>query len=507
MRGSICWILVILACGRAGWLPAAVLEIHVVDAAGLRLPCRIHLADAAGAAQKPDNLPGWHDHFVCPGLVELALEPGTYTYEIERGGEYRPATGTVTLAHGNNKTLTVALERIADLAAQGWWSGELHVHRPPADMPMLLRAEDLHVAPVITWWNGRNPWRERPLPADTLVTLDEQRCYDVMGGEDEREGGALMYFGLKEPLPLRGGIKDFPEYPSPMKFVELARAHEGVWIDLEKPFWWDTPVWLASGQIDSIGLANNHMCRDQMYETEAWGKPRDRQRLPAPRGDGFWTQEIYYHVLNCGLRVPPSAGSASGVLPNPVGYNRVYVHLGSEFSYEGWWRGLKAGRSFVTNGPLLVCRANGHLPGHVFHADAALDIEVTANIFSNDHIRAAEIIRNGQVAPQVPLDVPAGSPVRAKLSFERSGWFLVRVIADNPETFRFASTAPYFVEIGSTKARISRRSVQFFLDWLVERRARVPRKLHDPAKLREVLKYHDDAEEFWRQLLSQANAE
>ena len=28
---------------------------------------------------------------------------------------------------------------------------------------------------------------------------------------------------------------------------------------------------------------------------------------------------IYYHLLNCGLRVPPSAGSASGVLPNPVG--------------------------------------------------------------------------------------------------------------------------------------------------------------------------------------------
>ena len=44
-------------------------------------------------------------------------------------------------------------------------------------------------------------------------------------------------------------------------------------------------------------------------------------------GVGYWVQEIYYHLLNCGLRVAPSAGSASGVLPNPVGYNRVYVHL------------------------------------------------------------------------------------------------------------------------------------------------------------------------------------
>ena len=134
------------------------------------------------------------------------------------------------------------------------------------------------------------------------MSLDDHRGYDVMGGEDEREGGALMYFGLKKPLPLPGGIKEFPEYPSPMKFVALARAEAGAWIDLEKPFWWDAPVWLASGAIDSIGLANNHMCRDRMYESEAWGKPRDEQRLPAPRGDGFWTQEIYYHLLDCGLR-------------------------------------------------------------------------------------------------------------------------------------------------------------------------------------------------------------
>jgi hypothetical protein len=57
--------------------------------------------------------------------------------------------------------------------------------------------------------------------------------------------------------------------------------------------------------------------------TEAWGKPRDSQRLPGPLGNGYWSQELYYHILNAGIRLPPSAGSASGVLPNPVGYNRV----------------------------------------------------------------------------------------------------------------------------------------------------------------------------------------
>src|SRR5690606_24056049 len=129
------------------------------------------------------------------------------------------------------------------------------------------------------------------------------------------------------------------------------QRNPAVWIDIEKPFWWDVPLWLASGKMDSIGLANNHMCRSQMYESEAWGRPRDTDRLPSPRGNGQWTQEIYYHILNSGIRIPPSAGSASGVLPNPVGYNRVYAHLDQPFSERAWFEAIRQGRSFVTNGP------------------------------------------------------------------------------------------------------------------------------------------------------------
>ena len=61
-------------------------------------------------------------------------------------------------------------------------------------------------------------------------------------------------------------------------------------------------------------------------------------------------------------------------------------------------------------------------------------------------------------------------------------------------------------QIGDMKNHISRRSVQFFLDWLDERTARVPEKLKDPAKLAEVLKYHHEAKEFWQQLMNQVNA-
>src|SRR3989442_10970671 len=157
--------------------------------------------------------------------------------------------------------LTKYLPRLAYLAAEGWWSGELHVHRSVKDIELLMQAEDLHAAPVITWWNNQNLWSNRAPPAELMVQFDRNRSYHLMAGEDEREGGALLYFGLKQPLPISGAG---PEYPSPTKFLLEARRQPGVWVDIEKPFWWDVPIWLASGEVDSIGLANNHMCRNQM---------------------------------------------------------------------------------------------------------------------------------------------------------------------------------------------------------------------------------------------------
>ncbi len=502
----VCFVLLGGGTPAAGLARAGTVTIKVLDQAARPLPCRIHLKDKDGQPQRAGELPFFRDHFSCPGMASLELPAGSYRYEIERGPEYEQQSGTIEAAESEVKVYSIRLKRIADLAAEGWYSGDLHVHRPVEDIELLMRAEDLHVAPVITWWNNRNLWLAKDLPDDPLVKFDGNRYYHVMAGEDEREGGALMYFNRDRPLPIAGSGR---EHPSPMRFVEMARKEKGVWIDVEKPFWWDVPVWLSSGQVDSIGLANNHMYRSGMYANEAWGRPRDAKRLPPPRGNGFWTQEIYYHLLNCGLRVPPSAGSASGVLPNPLGYNRVYVQVGEDFTYQRWWDGLKAGRSFVTNGPLLLCQASGHLPGHVFSAKQGeqIKIELRVSLISRDDVPAVEIIKNGQVERAVSPDKLSETGSLGPLVFSQSGWFLVRAITDNRQTFRFASTAPYYVEIGPSKRRVSKRSARFFLDWVKQRSGRVPSKLGDLEKLQQVLAYHQRAGEFWERMVARANAE
>ena len=465
------------------------LQISVNDRQDKPVPCRVHLAGARGKPVKAAGLPFFRDHFTFDGRVALNLQPGKYTYAVERGPEFERLNGTLTLEDGKPQMLELSIGRIAHLRKAGWFSGDLHVHRPLKDINLLMRAEELDFAPVITWWNKSNFWAGSEHPE---------------AGEDEREGGALIFHRLERPIDITRASR---EVPSPMRYLEEVRARDpGAWIDIEKPFWWDVPVWLASGKMNSIGLANNHMCRSQMLPTEAWGKPRDTGRLPAPRGNGFWTQEIYYHLLNTGLRLPPSAGSASGVLPNPVGYNRVYVHLDGKFSSDAWWRSLAAGRCFVSNGPLLLARADGQWPGAVIKSSKPRRIKIELDLTSWDRVRDLEVIQNGKVIQRVACTRARNQKHTVEITPGESGWFLVRAIADNPKTFRFASTGPFYVEIGPKKRHLSRASARFFLDWVDERIGRVRKNISDENERQQVLEYHLAARRWWSNRLSESRA-
>ena len=463
------------------------------------LPCRVHLENCAGETILPDMYPNFKTHFTCEGTATLSLPPGAYTYAIEKGPEFTRSSGMVTIKADAPVTVAATLERITNMAAEGWWSGDLHVHRPPEHIELLMHAEDLHIAPVITWWNKKNLWQDKPLPADPLVRFDENRYYHLMAGEDERDGGAFNFFGLDSPVDITAGERF---YPCQVHYIPEARRR-GAWVELEKPYWWDGPIGIGLGFVDSIGIANNHMWRHGMLDNEAWGRPRLHETSPAAHANGTWTQEIYYHVLNAGLRIPPSAGSASGVIPNPIGYNRVYVQLDGPLDYDAWWEGLRDGRSFVTNGPLLRVKANGELPGHVFKTEnsAPLSITLTGILDSNDSVSTIQIVKNGRVIQEVPTAQFTDNAVAKTITFAESGWFLVRAIADVDHTFRFASTAPYYVEIGDTPRIVRRESVAFFLDWIDERNARIDMP---EEQRRDIMEHHDKARAFWEGLLENA---
>ncbi|NJR52578.1 MAG: hypothetical protein HC780_26415, partial [Leptolyngbyaceae cyanobacterium CSU_1_3] len=80
-------------------------------------------------------------------------------------------------------------------------------------------------------------------------------CVDEWENEGKMSGKAARCCtsSCRSRCPLRGRSGSFP---SPIKFLEMAREQPSAHVDIEKPFWWDMPTWVATGKVDSIGLAN-----------------------------------------------------------------------------------------------------------------------------------------------------------------------------------------------------------------------------------------------------------
>jgi hypothetical protein len=315
-----------------------------------------------------------------------------------------------------------------------------------------------------------------------------------------------LLFNLPRPLDMTGFQSEFPPQQQSI-LAARALAGEEAWIDAQRAYSWDLPLWAAAGQLDSVQLLNGNLARTSAVDNEAGGKPRNSLLYPAPTGNGRWSEKIYYDLLNCGLRIPPSAGSGSGTTGNPLGYNRMYVQVDGELTYEKWWQGLSAGRVVVTNGPLIRPTVEGEAPGHVFRAEAghSVELEVGLTLSTRDKVSYLEIIKNGEVAHQVRLaDWAQMGGKLPPVTFDTSGWLLIRVATDTPDTYRYAATGPYYVEIGA-EPRISKSSAQFFLDWVNERAANID--LEDADEREEVLKNHRQAREYWKELVDRANAE
>jgi hypothetical protein len=118
-----------------------------------------------------------------------------------------------------------------------------------------------------------------------------------------------------------------------------------------------------------------------------------------------------------------------------------------------------------------------------------------------------ELVHNGQVVKTIDCTDEPTQEHTMTVALEEPGWFLMRAIADVKDTFRFASTAPWYIATHPAKRRISRRSAQFFLDWTDERIARVKANVADEAELQAVLPWHERARIFWAERVEMATAD
>jgi hypothetical protein len=415
----------------------AALHVHVTSG-GRPAVARVYISDAAGKPYRIPDTVGYtrrgETHSIVDREAAIALAPGRYKVRAEKGCEFQPIEKTVEVGTADAR-VDLDVPRFRDMNAAGWYSGDLHIHRDPAEMPLLVAAEGLNVAPTITRHVGGTRPQAGPFP--TALELQNQEVERLFKGH-----GAVIL--LRTPVPVEARPADL--YPMDVEFCRQARA-QGGFVDGEKPIWKNVPVNVALGALDAIGVVNNHFHpHDTMLDAEKYGSmERDKPEYKTVAGFAQWMMDLYYSFLNCGFRIPASAGSASGVMPSWIGYERVYVKLSAPFSEEQWFRDLKAGRSVATNGPLLEVLVDGKPPGAEFHWTRPMRVKLAVEVHSQEPVERVEVVFNGKV-------VGEGKP--GAITIAEPGWLAVRCLGRAAETIRYAHSSPfYFTRDGKLPVR------------------------------------------------------
>ena len=517
------------------------LSIVVVDSATDKpIPSRIYLSAADGTPyffeSSPDhgsavvyrkqnrrNSKSTEYHTtVSAHPCHTTLPPGIYSLTVERGKSYFPLKQQIKIID-SDQALEVALRRWNDPVSRGWYSGDTHVHRTIEELSNVVLAEDLNVVFPLTNWvtmsdtppeaGDKNLDIEIP---DNLVRIDNKHViwprnteYEIFNVAGRRHTlGALFVLGhsgaLQQTVP--------PWQP----VVDAARRLDpDVLFDMDKLAWPFAMVLPTIAPDAVYELANNHMWRTE-FAFRNWNTPAPPFMAPpfgASEGDERqwieFTMGMYYALLDCGFRMPPSAGTANGVHPVPAGFGRVYVHLPEGFDYQEWRRGLQTGRSFVTTGPMLYVTADREDPGQVFKIAEPVDIPIRIEVVSEFPLTFGEILVNG--TPEVLLR-PENHPfksgayrsvIETTVRPKRSGWFAVRFWEDRPGgRVRFAHSAPWYVELDG-KPTLPRREEKRYLVGRMQAEIERSRGIVSPEAMAECeraldfyrsLKVHDDAE-------------
>lgn len=420
---------------------------------------------------------------------QIDLPVGSYEIEVYHGKEYFPHRSTVTVTN-NNVALTISLHRWIDLNARGWYSGETHVHRRHFELPNVMLAEHLNIAFPVTFWTTTayeaphtRPATLRHPPSPFGPREDRGVAPQAIDGEHIIVPRNTEYeiFSVGEQRHVLGAVfilnhqTAFTKGMPPVKAIAEQAHAEGALLDLDKHSWPWSLMLPPVAKVDLFELSNNSVWQTRFGFTRS-GRPPEYMQIAL--SDGHMTErgwldygfQCYYALLNCGLRLTPTAGTASGVHPVPLGFSRVYVHPDEPFSTSSWMAGLKAGRSFVTTGPMLFATLNGRQShsSRPAYSGVPKELPLELEIMSAHPIHEIEVVVNG-------ITLPAFRPpnnrthtgayrneISSLLSFDSSAWVIARCFSRLPNgRERFAHSAPFYVEVPDRPIRPRREEINY----------------------------------------------
>ena len=487
------------------------------------VPARVMLTASDGRGYTEDG--GFHRMVWSTGIhyqhtngsFEVEMPAGPAIVEAMRGFEFLPAKVTVDVPTSGVAEVELALSRITDPRASGWYSGDTHTHDLHEGRFGLtqesffhqLVADDVHIANALIHMDGTKlmgRWDDLTGEEYELSTDEHILRYSQ---EFRGSFGHVALLGVNEfIMPLIGGASNTPYASDVLKVRHIDSVHEqGGIAGFVHPYNAEvkTPADAATADIPV------HVALDK-------GDFFDVVSIASREMD---SANVYYKLLNSGFRIAATGGTDnfSDVWYDPSGGTaRTYARVEGALSFDGWLSAVKAGRTFGTSGPLLFLTVEGHEPGDEIRlsAEDSASLRVRVNVASIAPLDTVEVVVNGEI---VHTWLPSGDgpnwELETTVNVPESAWIAARATGPpSPyvgDIFPFAQTSPiYVVRDGRhfTSASDARfllesvdelwRRVQERKSWTNEEQKRAYREGVEGARAayRRVLLLHPDDDAF-----------
>ncbi|MGW5362940.1 CehA/McbA family metallohydrolase [Actinopolymorpha pittospori] len=432
------------------WVHVKVLD----DSSGQPVPCRVHFRSPEGVPYQPhghhnhvnQNLNSWHldvggdvrlgqrTYAYIDGACQGWLPRGEVVVDVARGFEYEPLRETVRIEPGQRE-LTLRIRRTTDMAAAGWWSGDSHVHfLSTAGAQLEQQGEDLRVVNLLqAQWGALFTNTEDFTGRVSAVHGGDYLTY--VGQENRQHAlGHMLLWGLKEPV--------MPWSSDGPSEAELGSALDATLSD------WADRTHAQGGTVVAAHFPNPNGEPAVLVTT---GRADAVEMLS--HGDDALLE--YYRYLNSGYRMPLVGGTDKMSSSVPVGLYRTYARLDpdEEFSYEGWCRAVRQGRTFLSGGPLLSFSVDGRQAGDTVDLSGPGTVTVEAGVTSIFPLHGLELVCNGEVAAAVPGNGARQLTLTENVRVDGHSWLALRALGSDfhlDEWGRrvFAHTSPVFVACG-----------------------------------------------------------
>lgn len=485
----------------------------------------VRIAEADGGVLHPDELQSRgvglpaeqviHEWSVVPGgKAELKLSAQKLSFAAISGLETERAEVTLDLAGKKTADLKLVLKPFSNLRMQGQIAGNTHLHlmklaRDDSDRYLreIPRADGLDVLFVsyLERADADHEYISNKYTKDDLANLSADNL-PIGNGEEHRhnfgpgdEGyGHVMFLdlpGLVLPVSLGPGI--------------TKRGNDGI------------PLQRGIDQARKAGATvvwcHNNWGRENI---PSWVTKRlDAQNIFDGGEHGSY-EDSFYRYLNAGIHVPFSTGTDWFIYD----FSRVYVPVEGEITPQAWLKSLRAGRSFITNGPLLEFTANEKQPGDVIDLKEPGEIEVTAKATGRIDFGSLELIQNGRVVRSQPSRAVDGhfeAALEVKLPVHDPGWIAVRTppppLDKAPDRFPpvnrnefgqllFSHSSPVYVSIAG-REMFDAQIAKEFLSEIERNRREIAEsgQFADDEERGRVLAVHDQAVETLKSWLDRHN--